>query len=132
MLSTFAQLLEKDSSVSIHIRNLQVLVTEIFKARNNLSPSIVKNIFKRTEPAYSLRRETIFGSRKIQTQRQGMESLTYLGPKIWSQVPNETKESASLAVLKNKIKNWRPKLCPCKLCKTYMINLGYLYRLFIN
>ena len=105
MLPTFAQLLEKDSSVSIHIRNLQVLVTEIFKARNNLSPSIVKNIFKRTEPAYSLRRETIFGSRKIQTQRQGMESLTYLGPKIWSQVSNEIKESASLAVLKNKIKN---------------------------
>ena len=104
MLPTFAQLLEKDSSVSIHIRNLQVLVTEIFKARNNLSP-IVKNIFKRTEPAYSLRRETIFGSRKIQTQRQGMESLTYLGPKIWSQVSNEIKESASLAVLKNKIKN---------------------------
>ena len=48
MLPTFAQLLEKDSSVSIHIRNLQVLVTEIFKARNNLSPSIVKNIFKTT------------------------------------------------------------------------------------
>ena len=105
MLPTFAQLLEKDSSVSIHIRNLQVLVTEIFKARNNLSPSIVKNIFKTTEPAYSLRREIIFGSRKIQTQRQGMESLTYLGPKIWSQVSNEIKESASLAVLKNKIKN---------------------------
>ena len=125
MLPTFAQLLEKDSSVSIHIRNLQVLVTEIFKARNNLSPSIVKNIFKTTEPAYSLRRGTIFGSRKIQTQRQGMESLTYLGPKIWSQAPNEIKESASLAVLKNK-KNWRPKLCPCKLCKTYKINLGYL------
>ena len=33
-VSTFAQLLEKDSSVSIHIRHLQVLETEIFKARN--------------------------------------------------------------------------------------------------
>ena len=77
MLSTFAQLLEKDSSVSIHIRNLQVLVTEIFKARNNLSPPLLQNIIKTTEPAYSLRRETIFGSRKIQTQRQGMESLIW-------------------------------------------------------
>ena len=36
-VSTFAQLLKKDSSLSIHIRNLKVLATEMFKARNNLS-----------------------------------------------------------------------------------------------
>ena len=36
-VSTFGQPLKKDCSVSIHIRNLQVLATEIFKARNNLS-----------------------------------------------------------------------------------------------
>ena len=125
-VSIFAQLLEKDSSVSIHIRNLQILATEIFKARNNLSPPIVQNIFRTTEQAYSLRRDTIFEGRRIQTQRYGIESLTYLGPKIWSQVPNEMKESASLAVFKNKIKKWRPKLCPCKLNKTYVVNLRYL------
>ena len=45
-VSTFAQLLEKDSSVSIHTRNLQVLAAEIFKARNNLSPPIVQNILE--------------------------------------------------------------------------------------
>ena len=81
-VSTFAQLLEKDSSVSIHIRNLQVLATEIFKAKNNFSPPIIQNIFRTSEPACSLRRDTIFESRRIQTQRYGIESLTYLGPKI--------------------------------------------------
>ena len=70
-----------------------VLATEIFKARNNLSPPIVQNIFRTIEPAYSLRRDTIFESHRIQTQRYGIESLTYLGPKIWSQVPSEIKES---------------------------------------
>ena len=102
----------------IHIRSLQVLATEIFKARNNLSLPIVQNIFRTSEPAYSLRRDTIFESRRIQTQRYGIESLKQLGPKIWSQVPNEIKESASIAAFKNKLKNWRPKLCPCELCKT--------------
>ena len=117
-VSTFAQLLEKDSSVSIHIRNLQVLATKVFKARNNFSPPIVQNIFRTTEPAYMLRRDTLFESRRIQSQRYGIESLTYIGPKIWSQVPNEIKESASLSVFKNKIKNWRLKCRPYKLCKT--------------
>ena len=48
---TFTQLLEKDSSVSIHIRDLQVVATEIIKARDNLSPPIVQNIFRTIEPA---------------------------------------------------------------------------------
>ena len=75
-VSTFAQLLEKNSSLPIHIRNLQVLATEIFKARNNLSPPIVQNIFRTTEPACSLRRDTIFESQRIQIQRYGIESLS--------------------------------------------------------
>ena len=81
-VSTFAQLLEKDSSVTFHIRQLQVLATEILKARNNLSPPIVQNIFRTTEQAYSLRRDTIFEGRRIQTQRYGIESLTYLDQKF--------------------------------------------------
>ena len=125
-VSIFVQLLEKDSSVSIHIRNLQVFATENFKAKNNLSPPIVQNIFRTTDPTYSLRRDSIFESRRIQTQRYAIESLKYLGPKIWSQVPHEIKESTSLAVFNNKIKIRRPKLCLWKLCKTYVVNLGYL------
>ena len=38
-------LLKKDKSVSIHQRNLQILVTEIYKARNDLGPEIMKDIF---------------------------------------------------------------------------------------
>ena len=71
---------------------------------------MVQNIFRTTKPAYSLHTNTILESCRIQTQRCGIESLTYLGPKIWSQVPNEINESAFLAVFKNKIKNWKLKL----------------------
>ena len=53
--STFLQLLQKDNSVTIHQRNLQVLATEIFKAKNDLSPEIMKEVFELKEPSYSLR-----------------------------------------------------------------------------
>ena len=43
--STSQQLLEKDNSVSIHHRNLQVLATEMFKISMNLSPEILNDIF---------------------------------------------------------------------------------------
>ena len=38
----FEELLEKDDSVSIHIRNLQTLVTEMYKVMNGDSPEIMK------------------------------------------------------------------------------------------
>ena len=38
---SFKQLLEKDHSVTVHPKNLQVLVTEIFKVKNNLAHDIM-------------------------------------------------------------------------------------------
>ena len=52
--STFLQLLQKDNSVTIHQRDLQVPATEIFKAKNDLSPEIMKEVFELKEPSYSL------------------------------------------------------------------------------
>ena len=43
--SSFKMLLEKDSSVSIHDKNIQCLTTEMYKVSNGLSPPIVSNIF---------------------------------------------------------------------------------------
>ena len=43
--STFQELLNKDNSVSIHHRNLQVLATEMFKIHRGLSPEILRETF---------------------------------------------------------------------------------------
>ena len=42
---TFKELLDKNKTVSTHQKNLQVLATEIFKAKPNISPEIPKNYF---------------------------------------------------------------------------------------
>ena len=39
---SFSELLELDNAVTMHQRNLQVLVTEILKVKNSLSPEIMK------------------------------------------------------------------------------------------
>ena len=44
--STFSQLLQKDNYVTIHQRNLLALATEIFKAKYDLSPEIMREIFE--------------------------------------------------------------------------------------
>ena len=54
---SFAELLEKDNSVTIHQRNLQVHATEIFKLKNRLAPEIMKEVFEIQNPACNFRLE---------------------------------------------------------------------------
>ena len=44
-MSSFADLLTKDGSVTIHAINLQVLATEMFKVHKNMSTELMQGLF---------------------------------------------------------------------------------------
>ena len=114
--SSFDELLEKDNSCKIHDRNLQKLVTEIFKVKMNLAPEIMKKVFEIVEGLYALRNELKLKSRKIHSVRYGIETASFVGARVWSSLPTDFKECKSLELFKSKIKNWISEKCPCKLC----------------
>ena len=88
--SSFLQLLQNKNSVTIHQRNLQVLATDIFKAKNDLSLEIMNNAFDLKEPSYSLRSKgNYFVRRNVKTTHYGIQSIKYLAPKIWDLVPDQ-------------------------------------------
>ena len=39
--STYSELLEKDCAVTIHTKNIQLLMNEMYKTRNDLNPSFL-------------------------------------------------------------------------------------------
>ena len=78
------------------------------------------------EIKYNLRTDVSFASNNIRTVHYGLQSISYLGPKIWKLVPNNIKESTSLGVFKVAIKKWVPDGCPCRLCKNYVQNVGFM------
>ena len=45
----YNDLLRKDKSVTMHVRNLRLLATEMFKVKNNLSPSFIVELFPKFE-----------------------------------------------------------------------------------
>ena len=125
--SSFETLLKHDKSVSIHVKNLQYLATEIFKVKNDLCPEIMKEIFIFHEnPTYNLRSGNHLTRRNIRTTHYGIETISNLGAKIWDLLPEEIKNASSLSVFKTKIKKWIPKKCPCKLCQTYIKYIGFI------
>ena len=118
---TFEQLLEKDGTVTIHHRNLQKLAVEMYKVKNNLGPKAMQELFK---PSIRGRNEWILP--EVRTVNRGLETIRYRGPKTWELVPTDIKDSKSLSLFKKKIKNWKPVGCTCRLCKTFIKDLGYL------
>ena len=60
------------------------------------------------------------------TVSYGLEYIRYLGSKIWKLVPDELKELKSLELFKQKVKSLKFKDCPCKLCKNYILGVGYI------
>ena len=65
--SAFEELFIEDNSLNIHHRNLQKVVTEIFKFKNSLSSELMNNVFEFTKKPHSRRTTSHFKSRKIRT-----------------------------------------------------------------
>ena len=124
--STFEELLEKDGSVTIHFRNIQKLAIEMFKVFKNLSPPIISDLFEVHENNYNLRNHRYFLIPTVKTVYHGLESIKNLGPRIWNLVPDNLKQLGDIESFKTEIKNWIPAKCPCRLCKTYIPNVGFV------
>ena len=82
--SSFDELLEKDISYKINDRNLQKLVTEIFKVKMNLGPEIMKEVFEIVEGPHALRSELKLKLRKNHSVRYGIETASFVGARVWN------------------------------------------------
>ena len=123
---SFNDLLRKDKSITMHVRNLRLLATEMFKVKNNLSPSFILELFPNFETGYNLRNKREFIRPKVKTVQWDMESIRYFGPTIRDTLPEEIKSTTTQDSFKQKIQNWESLDCPCRLCKYFYPNLGFL------
>ena len=98
--SSFEELLQRDGSVSIQHQNIRFLAVEIFNFFKGINPQIVKKIFQfRGNVAYQLRKPTGFQIQFVHSLFSGIESIKFLGPKIWESLPREIKTIESTSVL---------------------------------
>ena len=94
--SSFDELLCKDKSLSFHHRNIHLVAIEIYKAKNNLSPPFMKEIF-----VSSKTRETRAGDKiarpNVNKLNSGERTLSSFGAIIWNtMIPKKLKLCADL------------------------------------
>ena len=95
----------------------------------------MKEIFQIFEnPVFELRSGVHLPSRNSGTVFFGTESIMNLGAKLWNtgaqnRKSSESKSSESLNVFKSKIKYCTPNHCRCRICKTYIGQVGFINKL---
>ena len=85
----------------------------------------MKDTFHFIQKPYNLRDDPELQRRRNRTVYFETESISSLAPKIWELIPSDIRSANSLVILKEKIK-FLPGKCPCRLCKTYIGNMGFI------
>ena len=75
------------SNITVHQRNLQVLMAEVYKIVNGEAPAIMKNLFIFRENIHNIKNFEIIANENKNTVRYGLETICYRTPYLWASLP---------------------------------------------
>ena len=113
---SFEELLHITGSTIIHVKNLQSLMTEVYKSIHHINPEFMWDLFCQKSIPYNLRISNLLVLPKIKSSKNGLNSFIFRGSILWNTVPDYIKSSKSVTIFKSRIKIWRGNLCSCRLC----------------
>ena len=94
---------------------------------NDIFPDITKDVFPlNTSSNYYIKNRLTFYTRPVKPVYKGIESLSYFAPKILELILKSIKSIYLLPAFKIAIKQQKPKDCPCRLCRTYILQVGFV------
>ena len=99
--SSFQSLFARSNSFTIHVKNLQKLMTEIYMSLNNMNPSIVWEFHEKKHVAYDLSKKNLCELPKANASF-GVESLSFRGSFLWNTLDDNVTQEPTLARFKNR------------------------------
>ena len=86
----------------------------------------MSDLFTAKENIYNLRNFRELYCEKKKTICYSAETVTYKAVQLWGLLAYDIKNSPTLIEFKDRIKIRSPDNRPCRLCKTYLRNIGYI------
>ena len=84
----------------------------------------MNEVFQTNDYLYDLRNPRILASKHKSTIKYGINIIAFRGPQIWQNIPLEIRNSESLSIFKSNIKQIQSLSCCCKICRSFIANLG--------
>ena len=75
----YEELLHLDGKKKIHTQNLQILMVEVYKCLNNISPPFTWDYFKQKNTPYHLRNTQLLELNKCRTKTYGLKKTLLKG-----------------------------------------------------
>ena len=124
--SSCSELLMTKNERTIHQLNISVFMKEIFMFENNLSHPLIDDMFQVSKINYNIRHFQKIANTKKNSLKMSLETISYCAPQLWNLVPTEIKDALSLTTFKEKAKSWYCYILLCRLCKTYIVSVGFV------
>ena len=105
-ISDYDTLLSRAKCRTMLAGRLQKLAIEVFKCVHKLNPTYVNDMFKKNEVVYEMRNPYPLHQRKFKTITNGFRTFSYMGSKLWNELPNELKKTTTLDEFKIVMRTW--------------------------
>ena len=114
------------NDITTHHRNIQILMIELFKIKDDLSPPIMDSLLNRGTIYYNFRNLQEFHSERKRTVFYGLEILSYTTLQLWTILPEGFKQRNTISLFKSVVRQWICNECSCRLSKVFVPNLGFI------
>ena len=102
--TSYHNLLQTYNELTIHQRNLQVLMAEIYKIVNCVAPPIMNSPFEFRSIQYNIRNFQVLSTDFRRTVNYGIETIAYRASSLWAKLPFDFKLAVFLEEFIVKIK----------------------------
>ena len=75
---------------------------------------------------YNLTNNDEFLLPRVRTTSYGSETIKYRGQRLWLSLPQYIRDAQSINECRKQIKSWNGADCTCRLCRTFIPQLGFL------
>ena len=96
--SSYDELLLQFSTTSLHVSRLKHILTEVFKTIKGLNPECFESLFEIKHTDYSMRNNYILNQPKRNTTTFGLRSISYVGAKLWNELPHHRLDFIDMSV----------------------------------
>ena len=100
----------------MHQRNLQDRMTEIYKTLHQINLAYMWGLFVEKDMPYNLHTKVVCRRLQAQTNRYGLDSLSFRGSLLRNTLTDAVKRAGTSAKFKNLIMKWDSKSCNCLIC----------------
>ena len=102
--------------MTIHKKNLQIVMVEIYKIINHLNPAYMWEFFIKKDVPYNLRSNNLCKMPSVNSHQYGINALSFRGSFLWNALFDDKKLVTSIKIFKKEIQQWDGRNCKCHIC----------------